>query len=85
VIVIALVTPGWALTPYNDRISETPTFCDGLRRIRDEQDDLGGLGASLNEFEKEAALFDAMFDFAPDPERAKIRGLTARKLFGFVR
>jgi predicted TIM-barrel fold metal-dependent hydrolase len=45
----------------------------------------GGLGASLNEFEKAAELFNTMFDFAPEPGRAKIRGLTARKLFGFVR
>jgi hypothetical protein len=45
----------------------------------------GGLAASLNEFEKPAELFDTMFDFAPEPERAKIRGLTARKLFRFVR
>jgi predicted TIM-barrel fold metal-dependent hydrolase len=45
----------------------------------------GGLGANLNEFEKAAELFDTMFAFAPEPERAKIRGLTAWKLYAFVR
>jgi predicted TIM-barrel fold metal-dependent hydrolase len=45
----------------------------------------GGLGASMNEFDRAAELFDAMFAFAPEHERAKIRGLTARQLFGFVR
>jgi hypothetical protein len=28
-------------------------------------------------------LFDLMFDFAPEAERRKIRGLTAQKLFAF--
>jgi hypothetical protein len=43
----------------------------------------GGLGGSIPEFEREVQLFDLMFDFAPEPERAKIRGLTAKKLFAF--
>ena len=43
----------------------------------------GGLGHTAEEFEKQAQLFDAMFDFASEPDRAKIRGLTAKKLFRF--
>ena len=43
----------------------------------------GGLGANMAEFAREVKLFDLMFDFAPEGERAKIRGLTAQKLFKF--
>jgi predicted TIM-barrel fold metal-dependent hydrolase len=44
----------------------------------------GGLGNNMDGFEKAVRLFDIMFDFAPEPERAKIRGLTAKKLFRFT-
>lgn len=40
-------------------------------------------GASMEEFDRAVQLFDSMFDFAPDPERAKIRGLTSQRLFAF--
>jgi predicted TIM-barrel fold metal-dependent hydrolase len=43
----------------------------------------GCLGGSTQEFYKEAALFDQMFAFASEPDKAKIRGLNAQKLFGF--
>jgi predicted TIM-barrel fold metal-dependent hydrolase len=43
----------------------------------------GGLGANMTEFAREVKLFDLMFDFAPEAERAKIRGLTAERLFRF--
>jgi L-fuconolactonase len=43
----------------------------------------GELGNSLANFEKALQLFEIMFDFAPESERAKIRGRTAKKLFGF--
>jgi predicted TIM-barrel fold metal-dependent hydrolase len=43
----------------------------------------GGLGTNRTEFAREVKLFDLMFDFAPEAERAKIRGLTAQKLFKF--
>jgi predicted TIM-barrel fold metal-dependent hydrolase len=43
----------------------------------------GELGYSMAEFDRAEQLFDAMFDFAPEPERAKVRGLTSQKLFGF--
>src|SRR6202012_1907035 len=43
----------------------------------------GGLGANMAEFAREVKLFDLMFDFAPEGQRAKIRGLTAQKLFKF--
>jgi len=43
----------------------------------------GELGANMTEFDKAVQLFDLMFDFAPESERTKIRGLTAQKLFAF--
>jgi predicted TIM-barrel fold metal-dependent hydrolase len=43
----------------------------------------GGLGMNMAEFEKQSALFDLMFDSAPESDRAKIRGLNAMKLFHF--
>ena len=43
----------------------------------------GGYGTRMAAFEKATALIDQVFDFAPEPERAKIRGGNAMKLFGF--
>jgi predicted TIM-barrel fold metal-dependent hydrolase len=43
----------------------------------------GELGSSMAEFDRAVQLFDLMFDFAPETERAKIRGLTSQKLFAF--
>ncbi|MGE0405080.1 MAG: amidohydrolase [Candidatus Korobacteraceae bacterium] len=43
----------------------------------------GGLGSSMEQFDRNVAIFDEVFDFAPESERAKIRGLNAMKLFGF--
>jgi predicted TIM-barrel fold metal-dependent hydrolase len=43
----------------------------------------GGLGDNMANFEKNARQLDIMFDFAPEAERAKIRGLTAKELFDF--
>ena len=43
----------------------------------------GGLGATMEEFDKQVQLFDAMFDYASESDRAKIRGLTAMKLYRF--
>ncbi len=40
-------------------------------------------GGDLPGFEKQLALIDLMFDFAPEADRVKIRGLNAMKLFGF--
>ena len=42
-----------------------------------------GLGKTMLAFEKALALIDETFDFAPEADRAKIRGLTAMKIFGF--
>ncbi len=44
----------------------------------------GGLGNNMENFEKACRLLDIMFDYASEAERAKIRGLTAKKLFGFA-
>ena len=43
----------------------------------------GGLGHDRAEFQKQSALFEQMFGFAPAAARAGIRGLTAKQLFGF--
>lgn len=43
----------------------------------------GGLGMNLEDFRRNLAMFEEMFDFASAADRAKIRGLTAARLFGF--
>jgi predicted TIM-barrel fold metal-dependent hydrolase len=43
----------------------------------------GELGATMAEFDQAQQLFDSMLDFASEGDRAKIRGLTAQKLFAF--
>src|ERR1700722_6276513 len=43
----------------------------------------GEWGGNMTEFHQAVELFDLMFDFAPETERAKIRGVNAKKLFGF--
>ena len=43
----------------------------------------GELGTSMPAFDRAVELFDTMFEFAPEADRAKIRGLTAQKLFDF--
>jgi hypothetical protein len=37
----------------------------------------------MTEFHQAVQLFDLMFDFVPETDQAKIRGLNAKKLFGF--
>jgi predicted TIM-barrel fold metal-dependent hydrolase len=44
---------------------------------------LGELGGNKAEFQQAMRLFDLMFDFAPELERARIQGLNAKKLFAF--
>jgi L-fuconolactonase len=44
----------------------------------------GELGGSQKQFAQEVELFDAMFDFATEADRQKIRGLTSQKLFAFA-
>ncbi len=43
----------------------------------------GGLGHNMAEFREAQQTFESMFEFASDQDRAKIRGLTAAKLFGW--
>lgn len=43
----------------------------------------GELGTTMAEFDQAQQLFDSMLDFASEGDRAKIRGLTAQKLFAF--
>ena len=44
---------------------------------------LGELGGNKAEFQQAMQLFDLMFDFAPELERAKMQSLNAKKLFAF--
>ncbi|HEY9250256.1 MAG TPA: amidohydrolase family protein, partial [Rariglobus sp.] len=44
----------------------------------------GGLGATMEEFDKQLQLFDSMFDYAKESDRAKIRGGNAMKLYRFT-
>jgi predicted TIM-barrel fold metal-dependent hydrolase len=43
----------------------------------------GGLGKSMDDFRKAVEVFELMFDYASEEDRAKIRGLTAKRLYGF--
>ncbi len=43
----------------------------------------GALGYTMPEFDQSAELLNLMFDYASEADRAKIRGLTAKKLFAF--
>jgi predicted TIM-barrel fold metal-dependent hydrolase len=43
----------------------------------------GGLGQNRAEFDRQSALFEQMFEFAPADARARIGGLNAKTLFGF--
>jgi L-fuconolactonase len=44
----------------------------------------GSYGSNMQAFEQQLALIDEMFDFAPEPERARIRGGNAMRLFSFA-
>jgi predicted TIM-barrel fold metal-dependent hydrolase len=41
----------------------------------------GGLGMNMAQFDKATAVFDAAFSFATEADKAKVRGLTAQKLY----
>jgi predicted TIM-barrel fold metal-dependent hydrolase len=43
----------------------------------------GTLGNNMEAYQRNITIFDQAFDFAPEAGRAKIRGLTALKVFGF--
>jgi predicted TIM-barrel fold metal-dependent hydrolase len=43
----------------------------------------GGLGHNEKQFADAIEVFDLMFDYATEPEKAAIRGLNAKKLFRF--
>lgn len=43
----------------------------------------GGLGNTIAEFERQSAMLDQMFAFAPEAERSLIRGGNAIRLFGW--
>jgi predicted TIM-barrel fold metal-dependent hydrolase len=44
----------------------------------------GSLGASLEQFKSSSEIFDTNFSFLTAADRAKIRGLTAKRIFGFA-
>jgi predicted TIM-barrel fold metal-dependent hydrolase len=41
----------------------------------------GGLGSTLQDYRKQSARFDELLAFAPEADRAKIRGGNAQRLF----
>lgn len=43
----------------------------------------GGLGKTIEELEMNLRMLDQLLDFAPESDRAKVRGLTAQRLFDF--
>ncbi len=43
----------------------------------------GGLGMNMEEFHRQTDLFEAMFAFASEVDKAKIQGLNAKRLFKF--
>lgn len=43
----------------------------------------GELGANTAQFGRAVQLFETMFDFVPEHEKARIRGLNAQRLFAF--
>jgi L-fuconolactonase len=43
----------------------------------------GELGLNMEQFGKAIQLFDTQLDFVPEPDKQKIRGLTAKKLYKF--
>ena len=43
----------------------------------------GYFGMNMEEFEKNVAILNNIFDYASAQDRAKVRGLTAMKLYGF--
>ncbi|MEO7652246.1 MAG: amidohydrolase family protein, partial [Bryobacteraceae bacterium] len=43
----------------------------------------GGLGHDMGQFHQAVEVFESIFDFASETDRAKIRGITAAKLFNF--
>jgi hypothetical protein len=43
----------------------------------------GGLGKTMEEFEQAIEAFETLFENTTETDKAKIRGGTALKLFGF--
>lgn len=66
--------------PYLDA---RPTVKQAFERFGPDRMMWGGLGYDVAAFEQNVRTFDALLDFASEEDKAKIRGLTAKKLFGF--
>jgi len=65
-------------------------YLDAKRYIRPAYDRFGadrmiwgGLGKTVAELDANLRMLDQLLDFAPESDRAKVRGLTAQRLFGF--
>ncbi len=43
----------------------------------------GGVGMKMADFDSQVLIFETLLDFVPAPEKAKIRGLNAARLYGF--
>ncbi len=79
------------VSALNYSSKEKPPFRDARPLVRRAYDSFGpdrliwgGLGHTVPEFETATEIFNTMFDGIADSEKAKIRGLNAKKLFGFV-
>ncbi len=69
---------------------EKPPYRDARPTVRRAYDAFGpdrliwgGLGQSMPEFDGAIEIFETMFEGIADAEKAKIRGLNAKKLFAF--
>ncbi len=69
---------------------QDPPYADAKPRVKQAYEAFGaermlwgGLGFSAAQLEDRAKTLDFLFDYAPESDRAQVRGLTAKKLFGF--
>ncbi len=66
--------------PYRDA---KPTVRKAFDAFGPDRMIWGGLGKSMDDFDKAVEVFELMFDYATDADRVKIRGQTAKLLYDF--
>ncbi len=69
---------------------QDPPYADAKPRVKQAYEAFGpermiwgGMGHSMEQFETASKTLDFLFDYAPESDRAQIRGLTAKRLFRF--
>lgn len=69
---------------------QDPPYANAKPRVKQAYDSFGaermlwgGLGYSAEQFEEKSKTLDFLFDYAPESDRAQVRGLTAKRLYGF--